>query len=126
MSVLFRGLHLSSPWDIVRFSQERANKEIGKMFHIWKNLHSYLVKFGGGKKGQLSVEDKWVLSKYNSTVKGFLTDLERYHLHHATRKVFTFIVEDFSRKYMKLAKERVRPIEPVQVGFGKSIGSQGP
>lgn len=98
----------SSPWDIVRFSQERAKKEVGKMFHIWKNLHSYLVKFGGGRKGRLEVEDRWVLSKYNSMVRDFLADLERYDLHHATRKIFTFIVEDLSRKYMKLAKERVR------------------
>jgi isoleucyl-tRNA synthetase len=100
----------SSPWDLVRFSEQRAKKEIGKMFHIWKNLHSYLMKFSKGmpEKGKLMIEDKWVLSKYNSMVKGFLADLEKYNLHHATRGIYRFIVEDLSRKYMKLAKDRVR------------------
>ncbi|MBR9680672.1 MAG: isoleucine--tRNA ligase [Candidatus Altiarchaeota archaeon] len=100
----------ASPWDVVKFNPERAKKEIGRMFHIWKNLHSYLMKFTSASptKDKLQKEDLWILSKYNSMVDGFLTDVNDYNLHHATRKIFTFIVEDFSRAYMKLAKERVK------------------
>jgi isoleucyl-tRNA synthetase len=99
----------ASPSDIIRFSPARAKKEIGKMFFIWKNLHSYLLKSGGkSEASELLVEDKWIISKFNSLVKGFLQDIESYNPHHATRRIFTFLVEDLSRKYMKIAKERVR------------------
>ncbi|MBR9689705.1 MAG: isoleucine--tRNA ligase [Candidatus Altiarchaeota archaeon] len=115
----------SSPWDLVRFNPERAKKEVGRMFHIWKNLHSYLVKFSEGtpEKGVLQVEDQWILSKYHSMVSGFLEELDKYNLHHATRKIFTFIVEDLSRKYMKLAKERVKVGDSTPLWILKEIHS---
>ncbi len=100
----------SAPSDIIRFNPDRARKEIGKMFFIWKNISSYLMKFSGKNpiKSELRIEDNWILSKFNSMIKDFLKEIKEYNLHHATRKVFKFLVEDFSRKYMKLAKDRVR------------------
>lgn len=100
----------SAPWDLVRYDPQRARKEVGRMFHIWKHLYRYLVKFAPGepKREELTIDDRWVLSKYNTMLRDFMEDLESYQLHHATRRIYDFIVEDFSRSYMKLAKERVR------------------
>lgn len=113
----------ASPWDVIRFNPERAKKEIGKMFHIWKNLHTYLMKFTSGKpvKGEFTQGDLWILSKYHSMIKGFLTELDNYNLHHATRRIFNFIVEDFSRTYMKLAKERVKKGDTTPLWILKEI-----
>lgn len=100
----------SAPWDVVKFNPVRAQKEIGKMLHIWKNLQSYLLKFSPAspKKGTLTSEDKWILSKYNTMLKEYCKDIDDYNLHYAMRKIYGFVVEDLSRKYMKLAKGRVR------------------
>ncbi len=98
----------SAPWDLIRFSPERARKEVGRMFHVWANLHSYLLGFYREGGGRLRLEDRWILSKYNSLVKKVTEGIESYNLHHAMRAIYSFIVEDWSRKYMKLVKGRVR------------------
>ena len=100
----------AAPWDVVKFSPERAKKEIGRMLHIWRNLLSYLVKFSPESpgKGELAPEDGWILSKYNSMLEEYGRDIEDYNLHYAMRKIYGFVVDDLSRKYMKLAKGRVR------------------
>ncbi len=111
----------SSPWDVIRFSPDRAKKEIGKMFHIWRNLHRYLMRSGEPGEGELAIEDRWLLSKYNSMLSCFLEDFESYRLHHATRRLYRFVVEDLSRKYMKLAKERVREGDRVPIKVLKEV-----
>ncbi|MBR9679502.1 MAG: isoleucine--tRNA ligase [Candidatus Altiarchaeota archaeon] len=100
----------SSPWDILRFSLNRAKKEIGRMMNIWSNLHRYLLRYVDQEpaKESLQTEDKWVLSKFNSLVQEFTDGIDNYELHQAVRSVHRFILTDFSRTYMKLAKERVK------------------
>mgnify|MGYP000094195215 CR=1 FL=1 len=100
----------SLPWENLRFSPSRAKKEIGKMFNVWRNIHRYLVEYveTEPKKGALTVEDRWILSRLNTVIKIFLESVETYRLSSGLREIWNFIVNDFSRDYMKLAKERVR------------------
>ncbi len=100
----------SLPWDNLRFSPARAKKEIGKMFHVWRNIHRYLTRYVEfePRKEKLEVEDRWILSRLNSMIRSFTRNVENYRISVAFREVRNFIVNEFSRDYMKLAKERVR------------------
>ncbi|MBU0586211.1 class I tRNA ligase family protein, partial [Candidatus Micrarchaeota archaeon] len=53
------------------------------------------------------MEDKWLISRLNSTLKEFHKGFESYELNAALRPLRRFIVDDLSRFYMKVAKSRI-------------------
>ncbi len=55
----------------------------------------------------LNIEDRWMLSRLNTTVKEVTDDLENFRFHFAGRKTVELIINDFSRWYMKIAKDNI-------------------
>ncbi|BBD71892.1 isoleucine--tRNA ligase [Sulfodiicoccus acidiphilus] len=51
-------------------------------------------------------EDRWIVSRYNSMLKEFYSDMEQYKVHEAVNRLFDFLVEDVSRFYLRLARKR--------------------
>jgi isoleucyl-tRNA synthetase len=58
------------------------------------------------EKDTLEIEDKWILSKYNSLVDNFHKNYQGCNFSKATLDLEKFILEDFSRTYLKLIKKR--------------------
>jgi isoleucyl-tRNA synthetase len=56
---------------------------------------------------RLMEEDRWILSKFEGTLRSVTEDMKRYHVHRALRSVLRFAVEDLSRRYVKLVRRRV-------------------
>lgn len=54
----------------------------------------------------LNVEDKWILYRLNKTLQSYTHHAENYRLNQAFRIVEEFLVQDFSKVYLKLVKER--------------------
>jgi isoleucyl-tRNA synthetase len=54
----------------------------------------------------LRQEDRWILSKFNSLVSGVTAHLGSYEIDDAVNEIKNFLLEDFSRFYLKLAKQR--------------------
>ena len=52
-------------------------------------------------------EDKWIISKLNSLVKKVTKEMEDYHPHLATRALKDFWLNDLSRNYIQLIRERI-------------------
>ncbi len=52
-------------------------------------------------------EDRWVISRINSLIKRVTAAYDAYDLHVAAEEVRSFIVGDFSRFYLKIAKKRI-------------------
>ncbi|MBR9681226.1 MAG: isoleucine--tRNA ligase [Candidatus Altiarchaeota archaeon] len=98
------------PWETFRYQPDRAKELVNKILMVWRNLNRYLVSYVEveAKKGELKIEDKWLLSRLNTTIKKFSDSFESYHLNRAMRTFREFLIEDLSRSYMKLAKERVK------------------
>ncbi|MCL4399365.1 isoleucine--tRNA ligase [Candidatus Parvarchaeota archaeon] len=74
------------------------------------NLYTSCIKILAGKKaGSSSIknEDKWILSRWNTTKKLFFETMEGFRIDRALNLLINFIVEDFSRTYVKLAKTRI-------------------
>jgi isoleucyl-tRNA synthetase len=52
------------------------------------------------------VEDRWLLSRFNSTLKKFYSDMEQVKVHEAVSTLFEFLLEDISRFYLRLTRKR--------------------
>ncbi len=111
----FRLYVLSSAlWEDLKFSWEDA-KNVLRMLNIYWNAVRFAYTYMSLDKYrevplkdvQLSVEDRWILSRLESFNKLALEAMENYHLHKVVRAFFDFVVEDFSRWYIQLIRPKV-------------------
>ena len=72
---------------------------------IMYNSYEYYKQLEN-KKNKIKVEDKWILSKLNSLIKKVAKDLENYLISDAFLKIQNFVVNDFSRGYIKMTRDR--------------------
>ncbi|MBI5228501.1 isoleucine--tRNA ligase [Candidatus Micrarchaeota archaeon] len=102
-----------APWDIQKFSFKSA-EEVKKSLNILWNAYQFFKtysrdSFKAKEATPERLEDLWMFSRLNSTAKAVAMHLEEYELHHAGRALVNFILDDFSRWYIKLARDRVSP-----------------
>jgi isoleucyl-tRNA synthetase len=91
-----------------------AFKDIHRFYNIFLNACNYmnlyleidLSKKAASKKG-LETEDKWLLSRLNSLQEKALESYNKYVFFDAIAAIEQFILEDLSRTYIKLVRERV-------------------
>lgn len=57
-------------------------------------------------RGRLSKEDAWILSRLNSLIEETTRELDAYAIDEAVNAIRNFVIEDFSRFYLRLAKSR--------------------
>ncbi len=96
-------------WDELKFSWVEMKKASSDL-NIAANMISFLERFYPKEKikeVELEPLDKWMMSRLNSTLKSFRNSFDNYELNKAAKTLRSFIVEDISRFYMKLAKERI-------------------
>ncbi len=96
-------------WEELKFNWNEL-KEAHGVLDVLMNLYVYLTRFHPGKKPgepELSVEDKWLLSRLNSTLREYHSAFESYEMCGAVKALKLFLVEDLSKFYMKVAKDRV-------------------
>ena len=95
---------LQDPTQELRFGFNVV-KEPKNSLTIFYNL-SRLVE-NTKKTGKLNIEDKWILSKFNSLIKQVTEELENLRPHLATRALQNFWVNDFSRGYIQFVRDRI-------------------
>jgi len=54
-----------------------------------------------------SIEDKWIVSRLNSTIKEMTTDLDGFDMAKYAKALRDFVVNDISKGYLKLVKDRL-------------------
>ena len=99
-----------APWDVQKFSFTSA-KEVYKALNIvWNALAFYNAYKPDGYKPKIpdkkAPEDAWLLSRLNSVTTEVLHHYEKFEFHHVGRKLVDFAVNDFSRWYIKLIRDR--------------------
>ena len=73
-------------------------------------------------KDELLLHDRWLLSKLNETIKEYHKAFEEKNIAKALRSLKTFIVDDVSKKYMKIAKDYIKEGEKSSVyAFYKTL-----
>ncbi len=97
--------------DIVVFSTNDLSdaKKVINIIYNLRNLYTSVNKGFESKKSEkhFDMEDRWILSKWNETKKTVDEEMEKFRPDHAINSLVDFVVNDFSRTYMKLAKPRI-------------------
>ncbi len=102
---------LGSPlWNDFYFSHDEI-KEVSRMFTVFWNTCSFIKLYASRKvsrKPALNVEDRWIISRINSLMSR-KSDVGKYEMHKLTQSISSFILDDFSRNYIKIVRNRVNP-----------------
>ena len=96
-----------APWETQKFSFRNA-EDLGRQINILWNTYNYFKTYSkiSKKKKELRIEDKWILSKISSLVISTTSNMEKFNFHLVSRDLMDFIVQDFSRTYIKLVRDR--------------------
>jgi isoleucyl-tRNA synthetase len=113
-------------WDVdpastQKFNQDTLKTEVSKVHNILWNLHKLLIMESIAQKStdpefnlclnmndlELNTEDKWILSRLASVIKNSLKFMDDFKLHSAGREIYDFIINDFSRTYAQMIRDRL-------------------
>lgn len=96
-------------WDELKFNWNEL-KETYNDLNILFNLSIFLERFYPKKrveKADFYIEDVWILSRVNTTLKEFHKSFETYEPNRGVKALRKFLVDDLSKFYMKIAKNRI-------------------
>jgi len=96
------------PWEDSYFKWEDVS-EIGRSLMVVRNIFNFAKTYvlSPGKSTGLKVEDRWILSRLNSVIASSTENMESFNSHKAVREIVDFLLNDFSRWYIKIVRDRV-------------------
>ncbi len=100
----------NSPGNDMRFSDEKIESSRNFANKIWNAARFTLMNLKTDDFGlpeNPSIEDKWILSKYNNVVKEVTENIEKYELGTALSKLYDFIWDYICDWYIELVKPRL-------------------
>lgn len=89
-----------------KFGVQTVKKEILPFLNVFWNTYQFYTQLSEGKKKEESIEDTFILSRLNSTIQTVTENLENYQLEKALNPLMDFIINDFSKTYIKIVRER--------------------
>ena len=105
----------AAPWEDVNFSAESLKAAQRSLNILW-NVHVFATQYmhADGYRHERErlphvkrAEDKWLLSRLQSTIADATRFMEANEFHRAARTAEQFILEDLSRWYVRLVRDRV-------------------
>ena len=113
----------NSPGNDMRFSDDKVNASRNFANKIWNATRFIMMNLSDQVEKpelpeNLAIEDKWVLSKYNTLAKEVNENLEKFELGMAVQKLYDFIWDILCDWYIELCKSRF------QAGGQSSLAAQ--
>jgi isoleucyl-tRNA synthetase len=113
----FYFLAVNAPWDDITFQEDgvrTAQRTLNILWNVLRFATTYMVldRFDptaqdlAAISGSLRPEDHWLLSRLEGLKKTVDTEFGTYSLHRAYRAVESFVLDDLSRWYVKLVRNR--------------------
>ena len=119
-------LSASAPWDDLKFNWDGV-KTVHRALNILWNVYRFPLPYmrldrftpGADSEGAYdpaiaselarigAFEDQWLISRVNSLVAEVEEAMGDYQIHRATRRLQTFILDDLSRWYVQLVRQRM-------------------
>lgn len=99
-----------APWDDFNFDwkdMEAVFKNFAIIENAFNFVRTYVPKVE--KMGELKPEDRWILSRLNALVGQVTEHMKNYSGHRAVTEIRDFVIDEFSRVYIKLVRDRVKP-----------------
>lgn len=117
----------NTPGNDLRFHFERlegarnfANKIWNASRFVLMNLEGYQPEQEPGP-GDLSLADRWILSRHRAVTCEVTANLEKYELGEAARVLYEFIWNEYCDWYIELAKPRLYGKEPGDRGTAQYV-----
>lgn len=85
---------------------ENEFKRIKQIFIVLENVINYERTLNPSEKGELKTEDKWILSRFNSVLENIINSYNNFNFQKVLENYERFLLEDFSRTYIKIIRER--------------------
>ena len=103
----------NSPGNDMRFTTEKVESSRNFANKLWNAARFILMNLGDsdiepGLPDTLTLEDKWILSKFNSLARAVTDNLEKFELGLAVQKLYDFIWDQFCDWYIELCKARLQ------------------
>jgi len=118
-------LSSSAPWDDLKFNWDGVatiNRTANILWNVYRFPLPYMILDAFGPQADsgrwsgayiqahlamMADEDRWIVSRVNTLAAQVDAGMKECNLHKATRAVVTFILEDLSRWYVQLVRERM-------------------
>ncbi len=109
----------NSPGNDMRFSDEKVEASRNFANKLWNAARFILMNlpeedFAPYLPQELTLEDKWVLTKYNTLIKEVTENLDRFELGIAVSKLYDFIWDVLCDWYIELCKIRLSSGDEIQ------------
>ncbi|MGI5958159.1 MAG: valine--tRNA ligase [Massiliimalia sp.] len=103
----------NTPGNDMRYSDDKVKAARNFANKLWNATRFILMNLSDEVTGielpeTLTIEDKWVLSKYNALVKEVTENLDKYELGIAVSKLYDFIWDILCDWYIELTKARIQ------------------
>jgi isoleucyl-tRNA synthetase len=92
---------------------ENKFKDVKKVLTVLENIHNFINMYTQEnnfttelKEKEFSIEDRWILSKFNSLLKECYENYENTAFSKMIYDLEKFVLEDFSRVYIKLLRKK--------------------
>ena len=102
----------NAPGNDMRFYWERVENSRNFVNKIWNATRFIMMNmekadFTNVKLSDLTIADRWILSKVNTLAKEMTDNMEKFELGIAVSKVYDFIWEEFCDWYIEMVKPRL-------------------
>jgi isoleucyl-tRNA synthetase len=108
---------VTAPWNVKRFGQDSINESVMPMLRTLWNCYSFSVRYMILDKydpsdrdileADLSIEDQWIISSADNMIEHVRDGMAKNEYHHVLAKLSCFIIEDLSRWYIKIIRDRL-------------------
>ncbi len=103
----------NSPGNDMRYMTDKVEASRNFANKLWNAARFLLMNFGDREVAltlptELTLEDKWILSRYNELVGAVTDNLEKFELGIAVGKLYDFIWDNFCDWYIELCKARLQ------------------
>ena len=103
----------NSPGNDMRFMPDKVESSRNFANKLWNAARFVLMNIGDDEveltlPETLTMEDKWVLSKFNTLVAAVTENLEKFELGIAVQKLYDFIWDTYCDWYIELCKSRLQ------------------
>ncbi len=116
----------NTPGNDMRFSEDKVKASRNFANKLWNAARFVLMYLGQDAAVQplpqeLALEDKWILSKYNTLVRQVTDNLEKFELGIAVSNLYDFIWDVFCDWYIEIAKIRLQSDDEKSASCAKAV-----
>jgi isoleucyl-tRNA synthetase len=103
----------SPPWSPTRFDRDGVRDTARKMLENLRNVYAFYALYAGVDEyahgtdaGAASLLDRWILSRYHTTVKRSREWMDAYDVTRTARAIERFVLDELSNWYVRRSRRR--------------------